>query len=826
MLWARERFPHHVGDLNHSVRFLNDFLPSLMAAAHTCTAASLHTVVPATGLPSLLCRVVDVVSINGRSLFPTIHIYTDAGGKLQWALSGCPCLEYVEKEAIGSNQGPGSIFGFHKAPQLVKAVHRVEDSLCIGRDDRAWRLVCTVADQAIQGKGSTQMSREEAAVDRLPEDPLAEGVCKFHIADGVGAHVDARFPETQIFDRMLRLVRRSFAFGTGDVILRSLANKFTDIATEYDRQASEHSLAAVEAEVQGKPLAAKRFRQKALFARREATALRQVRWTSWQKPRAPSADGTRKVVWQARSREMFFEIFGLVFWGIKARMQQTLEASQRGQLATSTAGSQTKEMRSWRSLGRALTDCRILVFNLGRVDFRRKNLASYAMRVQASLTVPGSVGEQPFTVCEDMFTAIGVLVEMRGVVLLMQRLCLGLALTLRRGQLFIVNDRWLKLHGPGCKSSLSMPKLRLVCQTLLVHKCWRAFPGLSLRLPELLLGGSFAGVRLQTDDFVEPAVGGDNESKWDRAFRCRGERFEDVSHSIDRLISWAKDERLEFMERVIGNISRQTKRTVVAQGTGTVGKTLPYVPEFSELDAEKFNYKAEPSSKPASASRASSSDGDWVRCSFVKRPRPPVKEQPAIGGKASTYMDLIGDAFCPENVAHSAALELDDACQGLFCPSGRLSSDDLSAVLSATVAKSSDESTVAMEQASDTSSGSDSDADREAEAQPLASPVDSAIGEPLTSPVPSAPTIAEPIGTIAWVITRNPKTGKWQFVPYPQYKRQWRERLQDVADPRARFLSHGTMLFGSDAVTQDHNMERLRPALLAVQKACTGRLWG
>jgi len=223
MLWARERFPHHVGDLNHSVRFLNDFLPSLMAAAHTCTAASLHTVVPATGLPSLLCRVVDVVSINGRSLFPTIHIYTDAGGKLQWALSGCPCLEYVEKEAIGSNQGPGSIFGFHKAPQLVKAVHRVEDSLCIGRDDRAWRLVCTVADQAIQGKGSTQMSREEAAVDRLPEDPLAEGVCKFHIADGVGAHVDARFPETQIFDRMLRLVRRSFAFGTGDVILRSLA---------------------------------------------------------------------------------------------------------------------------------------------------------------------------------------------------------------------------------------------------------------------------------------------------------------------------------------------------------------------------------------------------------------------------------------------------------------------------------------------------------------------------------------------------------------------------------------------------------------------------
>ena len=78
MLWARERFPHQLGNLNHSARFLDDFLPSLAAAAHTCTAASLHAVVPATGLPSLLSRVVDTVSINDRSLLPVIHIYTDS----------------------------------------------------------------------------------------------------------------------------------------------------------------------------------------------------------------------------------------------------------------------------------------------------------------------------------------------------------------------------------------------------------------------------------------------------------------------------------------------------------------------------------------------------------------------------------------------------------------------------------------------------------------------------------------------------------------------------------------------------------------------------
>jgi hypothetical protein len=72
-----------------------------------------------------------------------------------------------------------------------------------------------------------------------------------------------------------------------------------------------------------------------------------------------------------------------------------------------------------------------------------------------------------------MFTAIGVLVETRAAVLFLQRLCWGLALIHRDGRWRITRDK-----------PPSISTLWLVCQTLLAHKCWRAFPGLSLRLPE------------------------------------------------------------------------------------------------------------------------------------------------------------------------------------------------------------------------------------------------------------------------------------------------------------------------------------------------------
>ena len=115
-----------------------------------------------------------------------------------------------------------SASGF-KAKQLVKIVHDTEKSYHIYARDRSLRLVITVADQAIQGPGSVQFSQEEARVDNVPEQPLGAGTCKSHIADGVGSAVDKRFRETSLFDQLLRLIRRHFAWGTGNLILQPVA---------------------------------------------------------------------------------------------------------------------------------------------------------------------------------------------------------------------------------------------------------------------------------------------------------------------------------------------------------------------------------------------------------------------------------------------------------------------------------------------------------------------------------------------------------------------------------------------------------------------------
>ena len=76
-------------------------------------------------------------------------------------------------------------------------------------------------------------------------------------------------------------------------------------------------------------------------------------------------------------------------------MQQSLESARAARVAqgkevTSRIGLKTKEMRAWRSLGRAMLDIRVFVFNLGRVDFRKKHLVAYALECQTSLDLfPG-----------------------------------------------------------------------------------------------------------------------------------------------------------------------------------------------------------------------------------------------------------------------------------------------------------------------------------------------------------------------------------------------------------------------------------------------------
>ena len=170
-------------------------------------------------------------------------MYTTCEGKLSWVLLDCPCLEHIavgtaatgtaavgaaatDTAAVGAQTKRW--FGFHSAEQLINTVHRVEASFHLSRADRAFRLAVTVADQAIQGEGSVRFTQKECTMDNLPVKPLAEGVCKFHITDGVGSNVDKLNGETFVFDRLLRLVRRHFAFGAGHLIFdplhRNLSN--------------------------------------------------------------------------------------------------------------------------------------------------------------------------------------------------------------------------------------------------------------------------------------------------------------------------------------------------------------------------------------------------------------------------------------------------------------------------------------------------------------------------------------------------------------------------------------------------------------------------
>ena len=99
MAWLRGNFPGSFGNIQHSERFLKAFLPSLVSNVHTCIASSLHSILPATGLPSLITRIIDVVSTDGRSLLPTIYSIQIANASLHGHY----------RERLAWNIGPGKM---------------------------------------------------------------------------------------------------------------------------------------------------------------------------------------------------------------------------------------------------------------------------------------------------------------------------------------------------------------------------------------------------------------------------------------------------------------------------------------------------------------------------------------------------------------------------------------------------------------------------------------------------------------------------------------------------------------------------------------------
>ena len=487
------------GNINHSHHFLSEFAASIADAIRYCTCASLHAKLPATGLPSDLTRIIDIVTIGGVGLLVVLYIQTDTEGNLIWnVVDCCPVERYLKdrKLAIGSKRGN---FQFHSAEQLVALVHRSEAAFRIMKSDRVFRLARTVADGAIAGPNSIKFVKHECIQDGVAYNPLKEGVCFFHAADNVFAGSDRKFPEARHHDCFLRLIRSSFGFGTGRLILRAVATEFTRIADEARAQSDAFEASAAKADVEGRGLVAVRCRSLAASKRAEAAAIRKAGWDTWRRPLAPQEDGTRKVVWQSAARSRIFQIYGLVYWGLRVRMYESREnaclaAQSRGQTPTAKTGLNTRNMRSWRALGRTLLDINMLVFNCGRSEFRSKHVAAFTLMTEASLQVgANSSRKAAFGASMGMFKGIEALVAMLGIVRLMQQL--------------LKTPEWVlvpKGDGEFEPVVLKNHTMWTTFRTLLAHNCWRQFPMLTARLPEILLAAHFCGVPLHTNHFDEP----------------------------------------------------------------------------------------------------------------------------------------------------------------------------------------------------------------------------------------------------------------------------------------------------------------------------------
>ena len=546
LAWLRTKAsPGSVADINCSYHWLDEFGMSMCQTISSRTAGSLHAVVPALGLPSDFVRVIDVVTVASISTLPVVAIHTSHEGKLMYSLLGCPSLG--GKLASGSSTDRKEVFRTHGASKLVELVHSCESRMRIHRLDRVLRLAMTMADGAIQGPGSIQLEAHEAAVDR--RERLHEGVCQFHRLDGAGNLTDSLFPATSAFDRFLRLVCQRFRFGTGALILRGVATKFRSIAEDLQRQADGEAQAASGADAEGEHMKSRRLRRASAKHAAHAANMRKAGWTEHRRPLAPKENGTRKVVWQSQSRRRLFDIFALVYWGLRARMVEAVEqakftAERQGRCVTARIGERTAQMKLWRAMGRTLFDIRLLVFNLGRADFRSKHTTPIARVVEG--TTYSAIETQ--VVCMEfsfaMFRSLGALLDIRAIITLLKALLEPTAYA---------------------RPNFQKSTVWATAKTLFAHRAWRHFPGLTRHLPHILLGGTMQGIDLHSGVFDEPkdaaGTGTSSTSHRQRWLDNRKERFAHVLGAVDELVDWVKTERRHFIERVMGvPLTRTTRR--------------------------------------------------------------------------------------------------------------------------------------------------------------------------------------------------------------------------------------------------------------------------
>ena len=114
-----------------------------------------------------------------------------------------------------------------------------------------------------------------------------------------------------------------------------------------------------------------------------------------------------------------------------------------------------------------------------------------------------------------MLEAVGALVETQGIARMMSQICSGVVFE-QRGN----GGGKRELEGGPWRQTNVATFWWTTLRTLLARRCWKYFPKLAVKLPDVLLGGSLNGVKLQNEILNEPT-----EKRG--ALRC-SERFEHV----------------------------------------------------------------------------------------------------------------------------------------------------------------------------------------------------------------------------------------------------------------------------------------------------------
>ena len=107
---------------------------------------------------------------------------------------------------------------------------------------------------------------------------------------------------------------------------------------------------------------------------------------------------------------------------VEVAEQTRITAERQGHRATARVGERTAQMKFWRAMGRTLFDLRLLVFNLGRADFRSKHTTLCSLLVQGTMYT--AIDSQ--VVCMElsfaMFRSLGALLDLRAIITLLEAL--------------------------------------------------------------------------------------------------------------------------------------------------------------------------------------------------------------------------------------------------------------------------------------------------------------------------------------------------------------------------------------------------------------------